>query len=313
MAYSAPYPSSQRSSGRHTTHPCLHIRNAADAQVVFEAVRLNILPMIRRRLGPTERDMLRSGEIFVWEETDQKGGLERWTDGRRWSQSRMREPFLYYEEKEPITKEEKEAKAARRASRNTDPSSPIPIPSRRQDRPSKTDGLTKQTYSIYVNLGNVSRKWHLVAYFSGSDYARLPVIEDYDYLRHIRVPKSIYVSSKGLQMNSDSYIDDEDDYSLSSSPQSPTLYKPAHVSPTIYHQPHRSLYPAHEHSGYPTAHSAAGATYSSSGSNAAETYLSGYSYPNHSKYGPSKSSENKAYVPLTSEDRRALGAFRVAL
>lgn len=60
------------------------IRNAADAQVVFEAVRLNILPMIRRRLGPTERDMLRSGEIFVWEETDQKGGLERWTDGRRW-------------------------------------------------------------------------------------------------------------------------------------------------------------------------------------------------------------------------------------
>lgn len=60
------------------------IRNAADAQIVFEAVRLNILPMIRRRLGPTERDMLRSGEIFVWEETDQKGGLERWTDGRRW-------------------------------------------------------------------------------------------------------------------------------------------------------------------------------------------------------------------------------------
>jgi hypothetical protein len=60
------------------------IRNAADAQVVFEAVRLNILPMIRRRLGPSERDMLRSGEIFVWEETTQKGGLERWTDGRRW-------------------------------------------------------------------------------------------------------------------------------------------------------------------------------------------------------------------------------------
>lgn len=62
----------------------IDIRNAADAQVVFEAVRLNILPMIRRRLGPTERDILRSGEIFVWEETDQKGGLERWTDGRRW-------------------------------------------------------------------------------------------------------------------------------------------------------------------------------------------------------------------------------------
>jgi hypothetical protein len=96
----------------------------------------------------------------------------------------VQEPFLYYEEKEPTTKEEKEAKAARRcaniyvrvctqanhqrnlqrASRN--PEALAPPSSRRQDRPTKTGGLTKQTYSIYVNLGPISRKWHLVAYFS---------------------------------------------------------------------------------------------------------------------------------------------------
>lgn len=60
------------------------VRNASDAHIVFEAVRLGILPMIKRRLAPSERDILRSGEVFVWEEAEHKGSLERWTDGRRW-------------------------------------------------------------------------------------------------------------------------------------------------------------------------------------------------------------------------------------
>lgn len=63
---------------------CADIRTADDAHVVFEAVRLGIKPMIRRRLSPNERDLLESGEVFVWEEADYKGGLERWTDGRKW-------------------------------------------------------------------------------------------------------------------------------------------------------------------------------------------------------------------------------------
>lgn len=174
--------------------------------------------------------------------------------------------------------------------------------------------LCKPSSPLWSILNYLNETINETEYSQGSDYARLPVIEDYDYLRHIRVPKGIYVSSKGLQMSSDSYIDDEDDYSLSSSPQSPTLYKPAYVPSTTYHQPHKSSYPVHEHSGYPmAANPAVGPTYSSNGGNAADAYISGYSYPSHSKYGPSKSSENKAYVPLTSEDRRALGAFRVAL
>lgn len=311
-----------RSAGRHTTHPCLHIRNAADAQVVFEGVRLNVLPMIRRRLGPTERDMLRSGEIFVWEETDQKGGLERWTDGRRWSQSRMREPFLYYEEKEPTTKEEKEAKAARR----NDPSTMSPSPSRRQDRPSKPDGLTKQTYSIYVNLGQVTRKWHLVAYFSGSDYTRLPVVEDYDYLRRIRVPKGIYISSKGLQMQSDSSYDNDEDepYSpISGSSRSPSVYHP----PTPYATSSVSTstpYPgmSRGHQSYGSGSNSRGSSHVSSPYVAAEgpDYMTPYTTSRHanSNHAPEYSaprspSDSRPYIPLTSEDKRALGAFRVAL
>ena len=60
------------------------IRDARDAHIILEAVRLNILPLITRRLSSTEREQLGSGNVFVWEEAEFKGGLERWTDGRRW-------------------------------------------------------------------------------------------------------------------------------------------------------------------------------------------------------------------------------------
>lgn len=35
--------------------------------------------------------MIQSGAVFVWEESEDDAGLKRWTDGRVWSQSRMRE------------------------------------------------------------------------------------------------------------------------------------------------------------------------------------------------------------------------------
>ena len=62
----------------------IDLRDARDAHIVFEAVRLNILPLVTRRLTTVEREQLTSGNVFVWEEAEHKGGLERWTDGRRW-------------------------------------------------------------------------------------------------------------------------------------------------------------------------------------------------------------------------------------
>jgi len=92
------------------------IRDANDAHVVLEAVRLNILPLIKRRLVASERAQLKSGNVFVWEECEdsEEGGLLRWTEGKRWSQSRMRGDYLFYEEKVETTQDEKDAKAARR-------------------------------------------------------------------------------------------------------------------------------------------------------------------------------------------------------
>lgn len=66
------------------TQSIADIRDAQDALILFEAVRLGVLPLITRRLNGNERVQLRSGNIFVWEESESKGGLSRWTDGRRW-------------------------------------------------------------------------------------------------------------------------------------------------------------------------------------------------------------------------------------
>ena len=70
-------------------YPLADIRDARDAHIILEAVRLNILPLITRRLSSTEREQLCSGNVFVWEEAEFKGGLERWTDGRRWKVSAL--------------------------------------------------------------------------------------------------------------------------------------------------------------------------------------------------------------------------------
>jgi hypothetical protein len=105
MAYHPSQASYPRSHLEFTTHPSLRmlvyyasesflflpsylpsadIRDARDAHIILEAVRLNVIPLITRRLSSTEREQLSSGNVFVWEEAEFKGGLERWTDGRRW-------------------------------------------------------------------------------------------------------------------------------------------------------------------------------------------------------------------------------------
>lgn len=109
-----------------------------DAHIVLEAVRLHKLQPVTRRLNevevstysiggrcnielttidvPQRMSFIRSGSVFVWEESDDDTGLRRWTDGLLWSASRMREvgyissrypsqiihrhipqPFLFYE------------------------------------------------------------------------------------------------------------------------------------------------------------------------------------------------------------------------
>ncbi|TFY66611.1 hypothetical protein EVG20_g4480 [Dentipellis fragilis] len=301
-----------------TTHPALHIRDARDAHIVLEAVRLNILPLITRRLSANERDHVTSGNVFVWEEAEFKGGLERWTDGRRWSQSRMRGDYLFYEEKIETTQEERDLKAARRARRALDPLSVPPLASRRQDRPSKPDGLTKQTYStqVYLPGQHTPRKWHIVAYFSGNDYTRLPVIDNYDYLRNLPVPDGVFVSNKGGYKRIDPFPCDPDD---DHSEYSPSL-RPAMPSRTPSSSSTSSQALAGGHYTLPSPTD--GPMYQTRA--AALPRLStvvpmrndliprSQQHPGHPPQ-PGSPNATGPYAPLSAEDRRVLSAFRVVL
>jgi hypothetical protein len=73
-----------------------YVRTPTDAIRLFEACRLGILPRVQRRLSEKERQSIRSGSVFVWDERE--AGMRRWTDGKSWSASRVSGSFLTYRE-----------------------------------------------------------------------------------------------------------------------------------------------------------------------------------------------------------------------
>jgi len=188
---------------QQATHPHLHVRDAHDAHVVFEAVRQGFLRPVLRRLNDTERGLLvRSGAVFVWIECEDDAGLKRWTDGRIWGQSRMREPYLFYDEKLPFDMVQASVGPMERSQtfRFVD-SAPRKGPSSsamsHQDRTTvQHPGLVKQAYSAWVSPDprTKPRKWHLTAYFTYAELAILPTVDRDPLLRRIIVPSGIYRS-----------------------------------------------------------------------------------------------------------------------
>ncbi|KAF5325728.1 hypothetical protein D9611_000394 [Ephemerocybe angulata] len=86
------------------SHMC--VRTTSDAKKIFEAVYRQLLPIIPRRLDADEKRRIQSGQVFVWEERSSQSarsvstGIERWTDSISWGQSRVKDEFLFYDEKE---------------------------------------------------------------------------------------------------------------------------------------------------------------------------------------------------------------------
>ncbi|CAG8488834.1 4136_t:CDS:2 [Gigaspora rosea] len=75
------------------------IQTVNDAMIIFgkaEACRKGILQRTTRRLLEKEKEELRSGQVYVFDE--QESGIKRWTDGRLWSPSRIIKDFLVYRE-----------------------------------------------------------------------------------------------------------------------------------------------------------------------------------------------------------------------
>ncbi|KAI0032287.1 Gti1/Pac2 family-domain-containing protein [Vararia minispora EC-137] len=210
------------------THARLHVRDARDAHTVFEAVRLGLLKPVERRLNEIERaTFIQSGAIFVWEESEDDLGLKRWTDGRVWSQSRMREPYLFYDERTPDGSEvgppsprsSHNFRFVDGISRSTYSTPALSHYDRSEHHPT---GLVKQAYSAWVlgQPGAKPRKWHLTAYFTYADLPRIPTIDQDPALNRITIPAGMYKSGKARSRNSDA----------GSPPSSPS--PPPYVHPT---------------------------------------------------------------------------------
>ncbi|KAJ7770503.1 Gti1/Pac2 family-domain-containing protein [Mycena metata] len=170
----------------------VRIRSTRDAIAVFYGVARNMLPLITRRLDAEERLCITAGTVFVWEEAasvEASGlGMERWTDGMGWGPSRVRDEFLFYHQKECDMNEEPINPITPWAQMMRKRSNRIPGSSSR--KPTESQRLIKQTYSVLVSLpkdrpSGTVRKWHLTAYFNQETLNELDTIDD---LRHLDVP-----------------------------------------------------------------------------------------------------------------------------
>ena len=179
-----------------------HVRTPADAIILFEACRLGLLPRVQRRLSEKERQSIKSGSVFVWDERE--AGMRRWTDGKSWSASRVSGSFLTYREMEgkrggPGFTPSQLASFARigrtpESMRGSDSD----IDNAGDDGPDgyryKPDGLMKQSFSITTSTGN---HLHLISYYSRShpNAAGLNSPTNDPTLRHIRPQKGMYPES----------------------------------------------------------------------------------------------------------------------
>ncbi|RDX54924.1 hypothetical protein K466DRAFT_494035 [Polyporus arcularius HHB13444] len=175
----------------------VHIRSAADAHKLFYAVQLGILPKIDKRLDANERAALRPGDVYVWEEkgpnTDSFSvSMERFTEGKSWTASRVREDFLMYFESP------KKGKGSARTSENL------------VVRPGEQDLYIKLTYSVIredvkdasglsIDADDKHKKppkWHMNAYFTKLTEGQLRTIDDVPELRDLEVPDGIFRSAR---------------------------------------------------------------------------------------------------------------------
>ncbi|KNZ82259.1 hypothetical protein J132_03773 [Termitomyces sp. J132] len=208
----------------------VRIRSVRDALHVFYAVSTKRLALITRRLDAEERRAISSGNVYVWEErganTEPTGlGMERWqenlaskvahgmntytlwsrTDGMGWGPSRVRDEFLFYNQKDPNFREDL-----------VNPVTPWAQMMRKREPVMHISGylsiqperLVKQTYSVHVTLPSDSprgtvRKWHLTAYFSQQRLEELGTIDQIPGVGDTPVPEGLFRSARAGKMRRD--------------------------------------------------------------------------------------------------------------
>ncbi|KAH6905302.1 Gti1/Pac2 family-domain-containing protein [Coprinopsis sp. MPI-PUGE-AT-0042] len=180
---------SQQPSQTWTEPPwCGFIETTGDALLILEAARRGLIPRVTRRLVDSERKMITSGSVFVFDEDE--SGIKRWTDGFFWSPSRILGNFLLYRETDKRgnrTPRAADADADSQAadgslSRPKNETASIVLDKSRErslcgsltNSPKfKSDGLMKKTFSL--TIAGVAQ--HLISYYKIED-ATLPLLTD---------------------------------------------------------------------------------------------------------------------------------------
>ncbi|KAJ5111017.1 hypothetical protein N7532_001552 [Penicillium argentinense] len=176
------------------------IRTPADAILLIQACYNGFLPRVQKRLSPKEGRSIRNGSVFIWEEHET--GLRRWTDGRKWSASRVSGRFLIYREMGQKPRDEPEAEPPSDPGRNQEISSSnrdfrsvVGINDGQcSEQPIGMPQLMKLSFSITSPTGH---NWHLINYYhqfeSSSDNLRQPIHDP--SLKHICPQKSLFPQS----------------------------------------------------------------------------------------------------------------------
>ncbi|TFK51377.1 hypothetical protein OE88DRAFT_1699866 [Heliocybe sulcata] len=216
---------------------CGWIETTGDALLILEAARRGIIPRVTRRLVDSERKMITSGSVFVFDE--EESGIKRWTDGFFWSPSRILGNFLLYRETDKRGAGHRGLRAdnmeyegnGHNGQYNTQTMGSDHTPlSRPKGEPRtisldkyrertllgsltnsykfKPDGLMKKTFSL--NIGGVSQ--HLISYYRVSDVeqgrlrppssvpelASLDISPEYLDKTHFRNPPKVEIGTDGI-------------------------------------------------------------------------------------------------------------------
>ncbi|KIM29744.1 hypothetical protein M408DRAFT_67481 [Serendipita vermifera MAFF 305830] len=157
------------------------IETTGDALLILEAARRGLIPRVTRRLVDSERKMITSGSVFVFDEDE--SGIKRWTDGFIWSPSRILGNFLLYREtdKRSGNRAKTDQDSAEQDSSQTKKGKPnasqalthgldkhrerLLLGSLTNSHKFKVDGMIKKTFSL--TIAGVSQ--HLISYYRVED------------------------------------------------------------------------------------------------------------------------------------------------
>ncbi|TFK83364.1 hypothetical protein K466DRAFT_498615 [Polyporus arcularius HHB13444] len=216
------------------------IETTGDALLILEAARRGLIPRVTRRLVDSERKMITSGSVFVFDEDE--SGIKRWTDGFFWSPSRILGNFLLYRETEkrgaghrsarvePVVNAEDDGTKDQTLSRPKGESSRLGIDRQRErilvgsltnSYKFKPGGMMKKTFSL--TIGGVAQ--HLISYYKIEDVeqgrlrspsslpelASLTISPEYLDKTHFRNPPKVEIGVDGIPR----YRGEADDVELS--------------------------------------------------------------------------------------------------